>query len=62
MRPLDLSKILAKHKKGWIALAPNNKLLATGVTLREVLRRSKAKGIANPTVFKSPQVDRFFAG
>ena len=62
MRLLDLSKILVKHKKGWIALAPNNKLLATGGTLREVLKRAKEKGIANPTVFKSPQVDRLFAG
>lgn len=62
MRPLDLSKILTKHKTGWIALAPNNTLLTTGATLREVLKRAKEKGVSNPTVFKSPRVGRTFAG
>lgn len=62
MKPIDLSKILTKYKKGWIALAPNNTLLATGETLREVLKCAKEKGISNPTVFKSPRVERLFAG
>jgi len=62
-RPIDLSKILAKYKKGWIALSPDNKkLIAIGKTLKEVLSESEKKGISNPTVFKSAPVKNLFAG
>lgn len=51
---IDLSKILSKYKKGWLALTPNNKkLVATGATLEEVLIKAKKKGIDNPSVLKS---------
>lgn len=60
---IDLSKILSKHKKGWLALTPNNKkLVAVGVTLDEVLTKAKKKGIDNPTVFKSAPVENYFIG
>lgn len=63
MKPIDLSKILAKHKKGWIALTPDNKkLVATGGSLSQVLRKAREKGVSNPSVLKSPKVERLFAG
>lgn len=60
---IDLSKILSKYKKGWLALTPNNKkLVAAGATLTEVLDKAKKKGIENPTVFKSAPVENYFIG
>lgn len=62
MKPLDLSKILAKHKTGWIALSSSNKFVAAGDTLKKVLQQAEKKGVTNPTVFKSPRVKQYFAG
>lgn len=60
---IDLSKILSKYKKGWLALTPNNsKLVATGASLKEVLTNAKRKGIDNPTVFKAAPVENYFIG
>jgi len=62
-RPINLSKILARYKKGWIALTPDNKkLVATANSLKDVLEKSNKKGISNPTVFKSAPVNNLFAG
>lgn len=59
----DLSKILSKYKKGWLALTPDNKkLVAAGVTLEDVLVKAKKKGIDNPTVFKSAPVENYLIG
>lgn len=63
MAIIDLSKILSKYKKGWLALtADNRNLVATGKTLEEVLRRAKQKGVENPSVMKAAPVDRLFIG
>jgi len=60
---IDLSKILSKYKKGWLALAPNNKdFLAVGSTLEEVLRKAKKKGIENPTLLKLGPFKYLFTG
>ena len=59
----DLSKILNKHKSGWLALTPNNeRFVAEGKTLKEVLMQAKKKGIDKPTVFKAAPVDNYFIG
>lgn len=60
---IDLSKILSKYQKGWLALTPNNKkLVATGTTLEEVLAKARKKGIDNPTVFKAAPIGNYFSG
>lgn len=60
---IDLSKILSKYKKGWLALTPNNKrLVAAGATLEEVLTKARRKGVNNPTVFKSAPIENYFIG
>jgi len=57
---IDLSKILSKYKKDWLALSPNNKvLLAAGNTLVEVLKKAKKKGVDNPSVLKSGPLENF---
>ena len=59
----DLSKILKKHKTGWLALTPNNdKLVAKGKTLKEVLKYAKKKGVDKPTLLKAPSLDNYFIG
>lgn len=63
MKIVDLSKILAKYKRGWIALSADNRsLIATGKTLEEVLQKSKKRGIDNPSVLKAAPVNNLFVG
>jgi len=60
---VDLSKILTRYKKGWIALTPDNQsLLATGKTLEVVLRKAKQKGVKDPSVLKAAPVEHLFVG
>lgn len=60
---IDLSKILSKYKKGWLALTPNNKnLVAVGATLEEVLAKARKKGVDNPSVLKAASVKNYFTG
>jgi hypothetical protein len=63
MTLIDLSKIISRYKKEWLALSSDNKrLIATGRTLREALEKSKKEGVKDPSVFKAAPVGRFFAG
>lgn len=60
---INLSKILSKYKKGWIALTPNNKdLLAIGSSLESVLQKAKKKGINNPSLLKIGPLKYLFSG
>lgn len=60
---IDLSKILAKYKKGWLALSPDNKrLVAAGITLDEVLKRAKRKGVEKPSLLKVAPFKNYFIG
>ena len=63
MSPINLSKILSKYKKGWLALSPNNKkLIAKGKTLEEALSKAKKKGVENPSLLKVASVRNLFIG
>lgn len=63
MKIVDLSKILTKYKRGWLALSPDNRsLIARGKTLKEVLQKAKKKGIENPSVLKAAPVNNLFVG
>lgn len=63
MTPVDIRKILKKHKSGWLALTRDNKKeLASGKTLHEVLVKAKAKGIENPSVLKVPNLHNTYVG
>lgn len=63
MAIIDLSKILSKYKKGWLALSPDNwELIATGKTLEEALEKAREKGVKNPGLLKAAPVDRLFIG
>lgn len=60
---VNLSKILAKNKKGWLAFAPSNwRLVAKGKTLKEVLERAREKGIENPSILKAAPVKNLLVG
>jgi len=63
MAAINISKILSKYKKGWLALSPDNwKLIATGKTLDEVLKKAREKGIKNPGLLKAAPADRLLVG
>lgn len=63
MAIINLSKILSKYKKGWLALSPDSrKLIATGKTLEEVLEKARKKGVANPGLLKASPVNSLFIG
>lgn len=63
MTPIDIRKILKKHKSGWLALTRDNKKeVASGQTLHEVLVKAKAKGEENPSVLKIPNLDNTYVG
>lgn len=63
MAIIDLSKILSKYKKGWLALSPDNrKLIATGKTLGEALEKARKKGVENPGLLKATPVPHLFVG
>jgi len=60
---INLSKILAKNKKGWLALTPDSwKLIARGKTLKEVLEKAEKKGIRNPSVLKAVPMENLLVG
>lgn len=60
---VNLSKILAKNKKGWLAFTPNNwQFIAKGKTLKEVLRKAREKGTDNPSVLKAAPVKNLLVG
>lgn len=63
MAYFDLSKILSRQKKGWLAISSDGKkLIATGKTLANVLSLAKKKGVDNPSVIKTAPVSNLFAG
>lgn len=60
---INLTKILSKYKKGWLALSPDNKqLVATGPSLDNVLKKARAKGVTNPSLLKAAPWRNLFAG
>lgn len=62
-KPVDLTNILSRHTKGWLALTPDNRsLVATGATIGEVLTKARSKGINNPSLLKATPYSHLFAG
>lgn len=62
-KPIDLVAILARYKKGWVALSANNRrIVAVGSSLNKVLKTAERKGVPNPTVFKPAPVKNIFVG
>lgn len=59
---VDLSKILAKHKKGWLAFSPDWRLVTTGENLTEVLARARKKGVKSPGLLKAAPVKNLLVG
>ncbi len=63
MKPIDLSKLLIKYKKGWVALTPDSRrFLASAKSLKAVMERAKKMGVNNPSVFKPAPVKNFSVG
>ncbi len=59
----DLSKILSKYKTGWLALSSDNRrLIATGRTLKEALKKARERGVEDPSLLKAAPVGNLFVG
>lgn len=63
VKPIDLTKILKRYKKGWVALTVDSRrFVAAGSTLSKVLKIARGRGVVNPTVFKPAPVKYPFVG
>ena len=52
---IDLSKILKPYSDEWVALSGNEtKVIASGKTVKEVLKKAKEKGENSPIITKVP--------
>ena len=52
----DLSKILESYSDEWVGLSEDEKrVVSSGKTVKDVLRRAKEKGVESPIVTKVPE-------
>jgi hypothetical protein len=54
MKTLEKKSFLRKYKNKWVALTDDDKIVCSGSSLENVLRRAKAKGIDDPVTAKIP--------
>lgn len=60
---VNLSSLLSRYKKGWVALSPDHKrVIASGDSLRDALQKAKAKGTKNPSLLKIAPWNKLFVG
>ena len=59
---IDLSRIIKKYKNKWVALTIDNKFVAAGNSLNQVLELAEKKGVKDPSVFKAPEIKNLFLG
>jgi len=52
---IDLTKIFRRYKGLWIAFKEDNKtVIASGKTVREVMKKAQKKGFEQPILFHVP--------
>lgn len=52
----DLSKSLEGYSNKWIALKPNtSKVVASGSSLRSVIKKARESGVSDPVVTRAPK-------
>lgn len=54
MNPVDMVKIAKKYTGLWIAFNQQSKPIASGQTLKEVVKEAQQKGCRNPVITKIP--------
>lgn len=55
MSTIDWTKTYKKYKGSWVALKDDEKtVVAEGKTVKEVMEKSKKKGLETPILFKVP--------
>lgn len=56
MKAVDWTKIYKNYKGKWVALKDDEQtVLASGYTLKEVMEKSKKKGLSHPVVTQVPR-------
>jgi orotate phosphoribosyltransferase-like protein len=51
---IDVSKLFKKYENLWVALTDDDKVIASGKTLDEVIEKARKKGISEPVTLKVP--------
>ena len=52
---IDWTKIYKKYKGLWVALKDDNKtVIASGKTIREVMKKAQTKGVNQPILMRVP--------
>lgn len=62
MTSIDLSQIIKRNKNKWVALTKDNKFVASGTSLHQVLDLARKRKVQNPSVFKAPDIRNIFLG
>lgn len=56
MKAINWTKIYKNYKGKWVALKDDEQtVVASGYTLKEVMEKSKKKGLSHPVVTQVPQ-------
>ncbi len=56
MQMIDRTELFKKYQNQWVALTDDDKIICNGISLDDVLRKSKKKGIDNPVTAKMPDL------
>jgi len=52
---IDITKIIKRHKGKWVGLKDDQRtVVATGKTVKEVMRKAQKKGVNQPILFRVP--------
>ncbi len=65
MQAIDMIKIYKNYKGKWVAMTnynTNPKVVASGKTLDETLKKAEEKGFKNPVVSQIPKKLMYFVG
>lgn len=54
MKPIDLTKIIKKYTKGWLALSPDyKKVVGHGRSIEIAVRQAESKGVKDPVLMRA---------
>jgi orotate phosphoribosyltransferase-like protein len=56
MKFLDRTELFTKYQNKWVSLTDDNKVICSGSTLEEVLKKAEKKGFKNPITAKIPDL------
>lgn len=52
----DRTKLFIKYQNKWVALTDDDKIICSGKSLEDILRKSKKRGYSEPVTAKIPDL------